>query len=117
MEQLLKIAFNELGTEELVGTDDNPEVLKYAKDTGIKGITNDKIPWCNTFINWVAWKAVVALQNALKLLNINVGTSDGDFGSKTAEGIKELQTRKPNLEINGIYNAETRDLMESLFQA
>lgn len=221
MEQFLKIAFNELGTEELVGTNDNPEVLKYAIDTGIKGITNDEIPWCSTFVNWVAWKtglqytkkanarswlnigkkvsspepgdvvifwrespqswkghvgiflgfsadkkrvyclggnqgnrvsvsayrintvisyqrlaeldkitipepdlqkgskgkAVVALQNALKLLNINVGTSDGDFGPKTAEGIKELQTRKPNLEINGIYNAETRDLMESLFQA
>jgi uncharacterized protein (TIGR02594 family) len=221
MEQLLKIAFNELGTEEIVGSNDNPEVLKYAKDTGIKGITNDEIPWCSTFVNWVAWKSglqytkkanarswlnvgkkvsspepgdvvvfwrespkswkghvgiflgistdkkrvyclggnqgnrvsvsayrlntvlsyqrlaevdkitipepslqqgskgkvVVALQNALKLQNINVGTSDGDFGSKTVEGIKELQTRKPNLEINGIYNAETRDLLESLFQA
>ena len=60
---------------------------------------------------------VVALQDALKLLAINVGTSDGDFGKKTEDGIKELQTRKPNLKINGIYNAETRDLLESLFQA
>jgi len=221
MEQLLKIAFNELGTEEIVGDIDNPEVLKYANETGITGITNDEIPWCSTFVNWVAWKAdleftkkanarswlnvgkkvtspepgdvvvfwrespqswkghvgiflgvstdkkrvyclggnqgnrvsvsayrlntvlsyqrlapvnnliipdpelrkgssgpeVVALQDALKLLNINVGTSDGDFGKKTEAGIKELQTRKPNLEINGIYNAETRDLLESLFQA
>ncbi len=221
MEQLLKIAFNELGTEEIVGDIDNPEVLKYAKDTGIKGITSDEIPWCSTFINWVAWKAgleyskkanarswlnvgqkvsvpepgdivvfwrespqswkghvaiflgisidkkrvyclggnqgnrvsvsayrmntvlsfqrlttenkliipdptlqigsrgkkVVALQDALKQLNINVGTSDGAFGPKTAAGIKELQTRKPNLEIDGIYNTETRDLLESLFQA
>lgn len=221
MEQLLKIAFNELGTEEIVGKKHNPEVLKYAKDTKIAGITTDEIPWCSTFVNWVAWKAglqfsgkanarswlnigtkvtmpepgdivvfwrespqswkghvgvflgfsadkkrvyclggnqgnrvsisgyrantvlsyqrlttvkklvipdptlkkgsagpaVVALQDALKLLSINVGTSDGDFGKKTEEGIKELQTRKPNLEIDGIYNAETRDLLESLFQA
>ena len=221
MEELLKIAFNELGTEEIVGEVDNPEVLKYAKETGIKGITSDEIPWCSTFVNWIAWKAglqyskkanarswlnvgvkvtspepgdvvvfwrespqswkghvgiflgisidkkrvyclggnqgnrvsvsayrlntvlsyqrlatesklvipnptlevgsrgkkVVALQDALKLLSINVGTSDGAFGPKTAAGIKELQTRKPNLEINGIYNAETRDLLESLFQA
>ncbi len=221
MEQLLKIAFNELGTEEIVGKEDNPEVLKYAKDTKIKGITSDEIPWCSTFVNWVAWKsglqfsgkanarswlnvgtkvnspepgdivvfwrespqswkghvgiflgvspdrkrvyclggnqgnrvsvsayrlntvlsyqrlapvkklvipdpplqkgstgtAVVALQDALKLLNINVGTSDGDFGKKTEAGIKELQTRKPDLSINGIYTAETRDLLESLFQA
>jgi peptidoglycan hydrolase-like protein with peptidoglycan-binding domain len=61
--------------------------------------------------------AVVALQDALKLLNINVGTSDGSFGTKTGDGVKQLQTRKPNLTIDGIYNAETRDLLESLFQA
>ena len=221
MEQLLKVAFNELGTEETEGTQHNPEVLKYAKETGIKGITTDEIPWCSTFVNWVSWKSglqyskkanarswlnvgtkvtspepgdivvfwrespqswkghvgiymgisfdkkrvyclggnqgnrvsisayrinnvlsyqrlapiqklevpeptlqkgsrgkkVVQLQDALKLLNINVGTSDGDFGSKTEAGIKELQTRKPNLEITGIYNTETRDLLESFFQA
>jgi uncharacterized protein (TIGR02594 family) len=221
MKQLLKIAFNELGTEEITGSEHNPEVLKYAKETGIKGVTTDEIPWCSTFVNWVAWKAglqhskkanarswlnvgvkttspepgdivvfwresrqswkghvgiflgfslnnkrvyclggnqgnrvsvsayrantvlsfqrlnnekklvipepvlkkgsrgtkVVALQDSLKLLSINVGTSDGDFGKKTEKGVKELQTRKPNLEINGIYNAETRDLLESLFQA
>jgi uncharacterized protein (TIGR02594 family) len=221
MEQLLKIAFNELGTEEIAGDKHNPEVLKYAKDTKIAGITTDEIAWCSTFVNWVAWKAglqisgkanarswlnvgtkvtepepgdvvvywresrqswkghvgffigfsfdkkrvytlggnqgnrvsvsayrvdnvlsyqrlapskqfivpdpvlkrndkgqaVVALQDALKLLSINVGTSDGDFGKKTEDGIKELQTRKPNLTIDGIYNAETRDVLESLLQA
>jgi uncharacterized protein (TIGR02594 family) len=221
MEKFLKIAFGELGTEEIVGVVNNPEVLKYAKDTKIAGITTDEIAWCSTFVNWVAWKAglqysgkanarswlsvgtkvtepepgdvvvfwrespqswkghvgiflgfssdkkrvyclggnqgnrvsvsayrvntvlsfqrlasskktnipdpilqkgssgpqVVALQDALKLQRINVGTSDGDFGQKTEAGVKELQTRKPNLAINGIYNAETRDLLESLFQA
>ncbi len=221
MEALLKIAFNELGTEEIVGAQHNPEILKYAKDTGIKGVTTDEIAWCSTFVNWVAWKsglqysgkanarswlntgtkvsdpepgdvvvfwrespeswkghvgfflgfsadkkrvyclggnqgnrvsvsgyrintvlsyqrltpakklvipepvlkvgssgeAVVHLQDALKLLNINVGTSDGSFGTKTETGVKELQTRKPNLKIDGIYNEETRDLLESLFQA
>jgi uncharacterized protein (TIGR02594 family) len=221
MEALLKIAFNELGTEETVGNEDNPEVLKYASEVGIKGITSDEIAWCSTFVNWVAWKAglqhsgkanarswlnvgekvttpepgdvvvfwreslqswkghvgfflgisadkkrvyclggnqgnrvsvsayrlntvlsfqrlapvtkliipeptlasgsrgtaVVALQDALKLLRIDVGTSDGAFGSKTETGVKELQTRKPNLTIDGIYNAETRDLLESLFQS
>lgn len=221
MEQLLKIAFNELGTEEIVGNNHNPEVLKYAKETNIAGVTTDEVPWCSTFVNWVAmksglqysgkanarswlnigtrvtvpepgdivvfwrespqsWKghvgiflgvstdkkrvyciggnqgnrvsvsayrldtvlafqrlanakkltipeptllkgsagpAVIALQDALKLLGINVGTSDGDYGKKTEAGVKELQTRKPNLRIDGIYNAETRDLLESLFQA
>ncbi len=221
MEKLLKIAFNELGTEEIVGDKHNPQILKYASDTKISGITTDEIAWCSTFVNWVAWKAglqhsgkanarswlnigtkvtvpepgdvvvfwrespqswkghvgffmgfsmdkkrvytlggnqgnrvsvsayrienvlsyqrlapskqiivpdpvlkrnskgpaVVALQDALKLLAINVGTSDGDFGKNTENGVKELQTRKPNLTIDGIYNAETRDLLESLLQA
>lgn len=221
MEELLKIAFNELGVEEIRGDEHNPEVLKYAKETGIKGITTDEVPWCSTFVNWVAWKAglqfsgkpnarswlsvgtkvnnpepgdvvvfwrespqswkghvgfflgfsadrkriyclggnqgnrvsvsayrattvlsyqrlaqtdkivipdpelrigsrgkaVVHLQDNLKLLNIDVGTSDGAFGPKTEAGVKELQTRNPGLTIDGIYNKATRNLLESLFQA
>ncbi len=221
MEKLLKIAFNEIGVEEITGEQHNPQVLKYAEETGIQGITSDEIPWCSTFVNWVAWKAglhysgkpnarswlnigtrasspepgdvvvfwrespqswkghvgfflglspdrkrvyclggnqgnrvsvsayrlntvlayqrlipvekliipdpllergsrgeaVVALQDALKQLNINVGTSDGAFGPKTETGVKELQTRQPDLAIDGIYNEATRNLLESLFQA
>lgn len=220
MEEFLRIAFNELGTEEIIGSKHNPEILKYATETGISGITSDEIPWCSTFINWVAQKAgleisgkpnarswlnvgvktdapepgdivifwrespqswkghvgifmgisldkkrvyclggnqgnrvsvsayrintvlsyqrlapsiqvnvpepvlergsrgkqVVALQDALKLLSIDVGTSDGIFGGMTENGIKELQTRQPELPIDGIYNAATRDLLESLLQ-
>lgn len=220
MEDLLKMAFKELGTEEFVGNHHNPEVLKYARETGITGVTNDEVPWCSTFVNWVAmraglqysrkanarswldvglkvnepepgdvvvfwrenqqsWKGhvafflgistdkkrvyciggnqgnrvsvsayrmdtvlsfqrlapakqlvipdpdlhegsqgqdVVALQDALKLLNINVGTSDGSFGPKTAAGVRQLQTRLPNLPIDGVYNIQTRDLLESLLQ-
>ena len=57
MEQLLKIAFGELGTEEIAGEGNNPEVLKYAKESGITGFTTDEIAWCSTFVNWVATKA------------------------------------------------------------
>lgn len=220
MESLLKIAFNELGIEEFSGENHNPEILKYASDTGIDGITTDEIPWCSIFVNWVAWKCglqqsgkpnarswlnvgqrvispepgdvvvfwredpqswqghvgfflgvspdgtrvyclggnqgnrvsvsayrtetvlsyqrlttlnstiiptptlrigsrgeqVVALQDALKQLHIDVGTSDGAFGPKTEAGVKELQTRKPHLPVDGIYNKTTRNLLESLFQ-
>jgi uncharacterized protein (TIGR02594 family) len=221
MESLLKIAFNELGIEEFPGEEHNPEILKYAKETGIHGITTDEIPWCSTFVNWVAWKCglvnsgkpnarswlnvgqrvaspepgdvvvfwredpqswkghvgffigaspdgsrvyclggnqgnrvsvsayrketvisyqrlgsalqliipeptllrgssgkqVASLQNALKLLNIDIGTSDGAYGPKTESGVKELQTRQPGLSIDGVYNDATRNLLESLFQA
>ncbi len=221
MESLLKVAFNEIGIEEFSGEQHNPEILKYASDTGIMEITTDEIPWCSTFVNWVAWKCglqhsnkpnarswlsvgqrvsspepgdvvifwrehpqswkghvgfflglspdgsrvyclggnqgnrvsvsayrtetvlsyqrlapsakiiipgpilrkgsmgreVIALQDALKLLHIDVGTSDGAYGPKTEAGVMELQTRMPHLPIDGIYNEVTRDLLESLFQA
>ena len=73
METLLKIAINELGTEEIVGNEHNPEVLKYANDTDIKGITSDEIPWCSTFVNWVAMKAGLQYSkkaNARSWLNV-----------------------------------------------
>ncbi len=221
MESILKVAFNELGIEEVLGDQHNPEILKYAEDSGIHGITTDEIPWCSSFVNWVAWKCglqhsglpnarswlnigqrvispepgdvvvfwrenpqswkghvgfflgvspdgtrvyclggnqgnrvsvsayrketvlayqrlmpsgrnfipeptlrkgsrgpqVIVLQDALKQLNIDVGTSDGAFGSKTESGVMELQTRKPNLPVNGIYDNSARELLESLFQA
>lgn len=221
MEALLKVAFGELGTEEIAGEQHNPEILKYSNDTGIQGMTTDEIPWCSSFVNWVAWKCglqhsgqanarswlntgrkvtspepgdvvvfwrehpqswkghvgfflgsspdntrvyclggnqgnrvsvsayrtetvlsyqrlapatlfsvpeptlikgsrgrqVVALQDALKLLNIDVGTSDGAFGPKTEAGVKELQTRKPHLQVSGIYDDETSTFLESLLQA
>jgi len=220
MEALLKIAFNELGTEAIAGDRHNPEILKYSKESGISGIESDEVPWCSIFVNWVAKKAgvqysgkanarswlnvgmkvsspepgdlvvfwrgnpesweghvgfflgyssdksriyclggnqgnrvsisgyrtdtvlsfqrlapttkiiipeptlkfgsngeaVAHLQDALKLLNINVGTTDRAFGQLTEGGVKELQTRNPNLEINGIYNRETRDFLESLLK-
>ena len=73
MEKLLKIAFNELGVEEITGEQHNPQVVKYAEETGIQGITSDEIPWCSTFVNWVAWKAGLQYSgkpNARSWLNI-----------------------------------------------
>ena len=75
MESLLKIAFNELGTEEIEGEQHNPEILKYAKDTGIEGITSDEIPWCSTFVNWVTWKAGLQFSKKANARSwLNVGT-------------------------------------------
>ena len=75
MEQLLKIAFGELGTEEIAGNENNPEVLKYASEPGIKGITNDEIPWCSTFVNRVAWKAGLQISGKANARSwLNVGT-------------------------------------------
>jgi uncharacterized protein (TIGR02594 family) len=220
MNEILKIAFGQLGIEEISGSDNNPQIVKYATETNIAGITNDEIPWCSSFVNWCAkraglqysgkpnarswlnvgtkttqpepgdvvifWRgnpqsweghvalflgfsddlsrvfviggnqgnrvsvsayrketviafqrltekqqlvvpapvlkkgdkgtAVVQLQNALKAIHIEAGLSDGSYGPTTEKAVKELQTRQPELTIDGIYNEKTRDLLESLLQ-
>lgn len=57
---------------------------------------------------------VIAIQNALKVLGYNPGTSDGIFGNKTVQAIERLQSTKQSLRITGVYNTETKKLMESL---
>ncbi len=75
MENLLKIAFNELGIEEIAGDQHNPEILKYAEETRIKGITSDEIAWCSTFVNWVAQKAGLQISGKANARSwLNVGT-------------------------------------------
>jgi len=60
---------------------------------------------------------VVKLQDALKMADFSCGTSDGDFGPKTEAAVIELQeSSNGELEVNGIFNKETRlhlrDLVE-----
>jgi uncharacterized protein (TIGR02594 family) len=79
MENLLKVAINELGIEEYSGIDNNLEVLKYAHDTGIDWITEDETPWCSTFVNWCAMKCKLPQSgkaNARSWLNVGIKTSD-----------------------------------------
>lgn len=57
---------------------------------------------------------VVLLQDSLKTLNFDVGTSDGVYGTKTVETIEEFQSTNENLTINGVFNKETREYMEAV---
>jgi uncharacterized protein (TIGR02594 family) len=220
MNKILEIAFSQLGIEEIPRENDNPQIIKYASETNIVGITNDEIAWCSSFVNWCAkqaglqysgkpnarswlnvglktthpepgdvavfWRedpqsweghvalflgfsddlarvfviggnqgnrvsvsayrkekvlsfqrltemkqaaapnpvlkrgdrgaAVVQLQDSLKIVHIEAGLSDGSFGPTTEKAVKELQSRKPGLAIDGIYNEQTRELLESLLQ-
>lgn len=46
------------GTKEQPGTGDNPEILSWAKETGLFRIySNDSIPWCGLFMAVVAKRA------------------------------------------------------------
>lgn len=58
--------------------------------------------------------AVVTLQDALKQLGYNVGTSDGIFGPKTERAIKDFQLTDDTMEMNGIFDKKTRDFMNRL---
>lgn len=55
--------------------------------------------------------SVKQLQTVLKSIGLDCGTIDGDFGPKTEAAIKQLQTMKTGLPINGIFDTETRKLL------
>ncbi|WP_228235929.1 TIGR02594 family protein [Allomuricauda sp. M10] len=56
--EIIDIALDEFGTREIVGQQDNPEVLKYFDGTGFDGRTlKDETAWCAAFVNWVLQKA------------------------------------------------------------
>ena len=74
---ILKIAASQLGTKEIKGAEDNPQIVAYATETNISGIQNDEIPWCSTFVNWCAKKAELPISgkpNARSWINVGVKT-------------------------------------------
>ena len=81
--EILKIAASQLGLEEIKGTLDNPQILAYATETGIAGVTNDEIAWCSTFVNWRAKKAGLPMSgkpNARSWLNVGKATTQPQPG-------------------------------------
>lgn len=56
---------------------------------------------------------VVKLQDSLKLLGFDCGTSDGKFGPMTEGALKEFQATNLNLDISGIFDKATREYMEN----
>ncbi len=53
----LEIALSQYGIKEIRGSEDNPQIVRYAQETGINFIEDDETPWCSTFINWCAKEA------------------------------------------------------------
>lgn len=58
--------------------------------------------------------AVKALQNALKQLNFDIGTTDGFFGPKTEDGVRLLQSMKHGLPVTGVFDDATRNFLITL---
>jgi uncharacterized protein (TIGR02594 family) len=48
----LAVAFDEVGTKEIPGDGHNPRIIEYHQTTTLKA-TEDEVPWCSSFANWV----------------------------------------------------------------
>ncbi|MGJ5641144.1 TIGR02594 family protein [Formosa sp. S-31] len=59
---------------------------------------------------------VVQLQDGLKQLGYNCGTSDGVFGKKTEQALKDFQSSNTELNINGVFDEETRVYLIELLE-
>lgn len=77
--EILKIAISQIGEKEIKGSEHNEQIISYAEETGISGITTDEIPWCSTFVNWCAMKADLPYSgkpNARSWINTGKTTTD-----------------------------------------
>ncbi|WP_378186877.1 TIGR02594 family protein [Aquimarina sp. W85] len=62
----LRVALTQIGIKEIVGKQDNPEVLKYFNETGFDGAKlKDETAWCAAFINWCCKEAGLPYSNKL----------------------------------------------------
>ena len=64
--EILNIAFSQYGIKEIVGLEDNPEIIKYFDEIGFDGKTlKDETAWCSASANWICLKAGVERSNKL----------------------------------------------------
>lgn len=56
--KVLVEAYKLLGVRETIGKDNNPKILAWADELGLKKVyTADEIPWCGLFVAYVCHKA------------------------------------------------------------
>nr|WP_278248321.1 peptidoglycan-binding domain-containing protein [Gramella sp. KN1008] len=60
---------------------------------------------------------VVQLQDALKQLGFNCGTSDGIFGPKTEQALKDFQATDRSLTISGVLDQPTREFLVEILKS
>jgi len=59
----MEFAFQELGQSEVLGSKHNKRILEYHQATSLKA-TEDEIPWCSSFVNWVFLKCKMKRTNS-----------------------------------------------------
>ncbi len=53
---LIDIALDQYGVTEIYGPEDNPLIVKYARECDFP-VSDDETAWCSVFVNWVCMKA------------------------------------------------------------
>jgi uncharacterized protein (TIGR02594 family) len=48
----LKLAQDEMGVEEIDGSEDNPRIMEYFSTSGGTWVKNDETPWCGAFVGY-----------------------------------------------------------------
>ena len=62
----IQLALSQVGIKEIVGLDDNPEIIKYFDDIGFDGSAlKDETAWCSAFANWVCFKSNLPMSGKL----------------------------------------------------
>ena len=61
---LLNVALTQYGIKEIVGEENNPEVVKYFESVGF-GSLGDETAWCSAFMNWIALEAGLEISGKL----------------------------------------------------
>ena len=90
------------------------EVLGYRRLTNASKIVHLPEP---TLKKGSKGNEVIVLQDILKMLGYEVGTSDGDFGAKTENGLKLLQSTNKNIAVSGVYDEATKEYINELLKS
>ena len=78
----MSIALAEVGQEEVAGAASNPRIVEYHQSTKLKA-TDDDVPWCAAFVNWVFAQAglpVTKSAAALSFLDWGIKVKTPKYG-------------------------------------
>jgi uncharacterized protein (TIGR02594 family) len=64
----LTIALNEVGQQEIAGSDHNPRIVEYHQSTSLAA-KDDETPWCASFVSWVVRQAGFPNPNTARALD------------------------------------------------
>lgn len=77
----LEIALSQYGIKEVVGSGDNPMILRYFDEIGYEGSKlKDETSWCSAYVNWVmktAGKQYTKKLNARSWMEIGEPVDEG----------------------------------------